>query len=255
MSVALCAQTGPTATPEQAPKTAPQVQEVLPSYEGQNVTSLELAGQPELNVQTLLPLLSQRAGEPFSRGKVDASVAALQRTAQFHAVEVEIRPDAEGVRVLFVLQPAIYFGVFEFPGALDRFPYSRLLQVADYPPRGAYTSVDVDRAQFALETFFRRNGYFHAEVRPEIQTDKVHGLANVFFHTKLNRRAKFGKLEIRGTTPQETAHLEHVLHSWVARLRGSAIRPGKTYSLKTLENATRYLENQLMKEDHLAGQV
>src|SRR5262249_2082869 len=120
--LAVCAQTGPTATPEQAPKTAPQVQEVLPSYEGQNVTSLELAGQPELNVQTLLPLLTQRAGEPFSRAKVDASVAALQRRGQFHAVELEIRPDAEGVRVLFVLQPAIYFGVYEFPGALDRFP-------------------------------------------------------------------------------------------------------------------------------------
>jgi outer membrane protein insertion porin family len=253
--LSVCAQTGPTATPEQAPKTAPQVQEVLPSYEGQNVTSLELAGQPELNVQTVLPLVSQRAGEPFSRAKVDASIAALQRTGQFHAVEIEIRPDAEGVRVLFVLQPAIYFGVYEFPGALDRFPYSRLLQVADYPPRGAYTSVDVERAQRLLETFFRRNGYFLAEVRPEIQTDKVHGLANVFFHTRLNRRAKFGQLDIRGTTPQETAHLEHVLRSWVARLRGSAIRPGKTYSLKTLENATRYLENQLMKEDHLAGQV
>ena len=63
---ALCAQTGQTATPEQAPKTAPQVQEVLPSYEGQNVTSLELAGRPDLNIQSLLPLLSQRAGEPFS---------------------------------------------------------------------------------------------------------------------------------------------------------------------------------------------
>jgi outer membrane protein insertion porin family len=253
--IALCAQTGPTATPEQAPKTAPQVEQVLPSYEGQNVTSLELAGRPDLNTQTLFALISQHAGEPFSRAKVDASVAALQRTGQFHTVEIEIRPDANGVRVLFVLQPAIYFGVYEFPGALDRFAYSRLLQVADYPPRGAYTSVDVDRAQLALETFFQRNGYFHAEVRPEIQTDKIHGLVNVFFHAKLNRRAKFGKVEIRGTTPQESAHLERVLHSWKARVRGSAIREGKAYSLKTLENATRYLENELMKQDHLAGQV
>src|SRR5262249_6208382 len=150
-------------------------------------------------------------------------------------VEIEIRPDANGVRVLFVLQPAIYFGVYEFPGALDRFPYSRLLQVADYPPRGAYTSVDVDRAQRALETFFQRNGYFHAEVRPQIRIDKIHGLVNVFFHTRLNRQAKFGKLEIRGTSLQETAHLKRVLHSWLARLRGSAIRPGKTFSLKTLQ--------------------
>jgi outer membrane protein insertion porin family len=253
--IALCAQTGPTATPEQAPKTAPQVEQVLPSYEGQNVTSLELAGQPDLNTQMLLPLISQRAGEPFARAKVDASVAAIQSTGQFHTVELEIRPDANGVRLLFVLQPAIYFGIYEFPGATERFPYSRLLQVADYPPRGAYTPVDIEHAQAALETFFRRNGYFQVEVRPEIQTDKLHGLVNVFFHTRLSRRAKFGKVEIKGATSEETAHLEGVLHSWKARLRGSAIRQGKTYSLKTLQNATRYLENELMKQDHLAGEV
>ena len=110
----LHAQTGPTATPEQAPKTAPQVKEVLPSYEGQNVTSIELAGQPDLDTENLLPLLAQRAGEPFARAKVDQSIAALQRTGQFHAVELEIRPEANGIRVLLVLQPAVYFGVYEF---------------------------------------------------------------------------------------------------------------------------------------------
>ena len=255
IALTMSAQTGPTATPEQAPKTAPQVRKVLPSYEGQNVTTIELAGQPDLNPQTLMPLLSQRAGEPFAQSKVDASVAALQQTAKFQGVEIEIRPDPDGVRVLFVLQPAIYFGVYEFPGAVNRFPYSRLLQVAEYPPRGAYTSVDIAHAQRALETFFRRNGYFQAEVRPEVQIDKVHGLANVIYHTTLNRRAKFGKVEISGTTPEETAHLQNVLRSWRARLRASAIRQGKTYSLKTLQNATQYLENDLMKQDHLAGQV
>ena len=34
---------------EQVPATAPQVQEVLPSYEGQNVVSVEIAGRPDLD--------------------------------------------------------------------------------------------------------------------------------------------------------------------------------------------------------------
>src|SRR5689334_12805549 len=131
ISFGMRGQTGPTATPEQAPKTAPQVRQVLPSYEGQHVTTVELAGQPELNPQALLPLVSQRAGEPFSQSKVDASLAALQQKGGFQTVELEIRPDPDGVRVLFVLQPAIYYGIFEFPGALNRYAYSRLLQVAN----------------------------------------------------------------------------------------------------------------------------
>ncbi len=249
------AQTGETAMPQQAPKTAPQVERTLPSYEGQHVTTIELAGQPNLDPRTLDPLLVQKPGEPFSRAKVDQSIAALQRTGHYQAVELEVRPEAGGIRVLFVLQPAAYFGVYEFPGAINRFAYSRLLQISDYPPRGAYTPVDVQNAQQALQTFFRRNGYFLAQVRPELRIDKVHGLANVWFHVTLNRRAKFGKVNITGTTPQETAHLEQVTHSLMARLRNSAIRPGKTYKLKVLQNAAQYLENALMKQGHLGGQV
>ena len=45
------AQTGQTAARDQAPATAPQTAEVLPSYERQNVVSVELAGQPDLNTQ------------------------------------------------------------------------------------------------------------------------------------------------------------------------------------------------------------
>jgi outer membrane protein assembly factor BamA len=248
-------QTGPTSTPQQAPQTAPQVKATLPSYEGQNVASVELAGQPDVNVEELAPLLAQRAGEPFAQSKVDQSIAALQRTGHFQAVELEVRPEANGVRILLVLQPAIYFGVYEFPGALKHFSYSRLLQVADYPPRGAYTPVDIEKARQALEKFFKRNGYFLAEVRPEVQTDRAHGLANVIFGVVLNRKAKFGNVTLTGASPQETEHLQRALHSWLARLRSSAIRPGKTYWQKTLQNATQYLENELTKQEYLGGRV
>ena len=120
-AVGLRAQTGQTATPQQAPRTAPQVEKILPSYEGQKVTSVELAGQPNLNPNTLLPQLPVRAGEPFSQQNVDASAALLKKLGGYQAVELEVRPEADGVRVLFVLQPAIYFGIYRFPGAEKQF--------------------------------------------------------------------------------------------------------------------------------------
>ncbi len=255
MSVTGAAQTGPTAAPQQAPRTAPQVQETLPSYEGQNVTTVELAGQPGVDVQALRVHMAQRAGEPFSQAKVDQDVATLQRLGRFQAVELEIRPEAKGVRVLFVLQPAIYFGVYEFPGALGHYAYSRLLQIAQYPPRGAYTPVDVENARQALERFFQRTGYFESHVQAEVHVDKVHGLANVDFQTTLGRKAKFGKVNISGPTPQDSARLAEKLHSMMARLKSSAIREGKPYNYKTLQNATRYLEDALMKQDRLAARV
>jgi outer membrane protein insertion porin family len=258
LSLVLClpsrTQQTPTQSPSQTPKTAPQVQQTFPSYEGQNVATVELAGRPDADTQSLLPLIEQRAGETFSQAKVDASIAALKGAGRFDDVQLEVRPVSRGVRVLFVLQPAIYFGIYEFPGA-ERFPYTRLLQATNYPPRGEYTEHDVERAQTGLEAFLRRLGYFQAEVRPELELHAQYGLVDVIFHVTLNRHAKFGNVNITGTTPQETQYLGSVVHSTMARLRLSAIRPGKTYKLKTLQNATHYLESRLNKQGHLAAKV
>jgi outer membrane protein assembly factor BamA len=245
----------PTQQPSETPKTAPQTRQVLPSYEGQTVTSVELAGQPDVDTKKLVPLVQQRANEPFSQTKVDATVQALKKAGPFHDVTLEVRPEAQGLRVLFILQPAVYFGIYEFPGALSKFPYVRLLQATNYPPRGAYAPSDVETGTNDLLTYFRRNGRFLARAEPEIRTDRQHGVANIIFHTDLGRRADFGDVDIQGATPDESNHLKGVLHSLMARLRGAAIRPGKTYKAKTLENAALYLQNALTKQGYMAAQV
>jgi outer membrane protein assembly factor BamA len=239
---------------QQAPKTAPQVEQVLPSYEGQNVAGIEVAGKPELNEEQLLPLLVQRQGEPFSKAKVEQSMAALKQSGAAKEIELDIRPQPDGIRLIFVLQPAMYFGIFDFPGS-GNFAYSRLLQVSDYPPRGAYNAKDVETARVALVRFFQQNGYFEAEVKPNVQTDAAHGLVNVTYQVTLNRHAKFGDIILIGAPSGQETGLKQALRSWMARLRGAAIRPGKSYSLRTIQNARQYLENELMKRDYLGSRV
>jgi outer membrane protein assembly factor BamA len=231
------------------------VKQTLPSYEGQNVSSVELAGRPDIDLGKFTSLLAQREGQPFSQTKVNQTIAALKQTGQFNDVQLQVLPEANGVRVLFVLQPALYWGVFQFPGATGQYSYARLLQISNYPPQGPYTVLAVQRAQEALLEFFRRTGHFLAKVTPEIQSDKQHGLVNLVFHVELGRRAKFGTVEIKGTSAQETERLQDSVHSFMARLRGSAIRPGKTYRLKTLQNASQYLESGLSKQGYLGAKV
>jgi outer membrane protein insertion porin family len=243
-----------TQSQAQAPKTSPQTQQILASYEGQNVSAMEIAGRPDLSTSDFLPLFVQRTGQPFSREKVDATIAALKRTGKFQEVQLEVAPEANGVRVLLVLQPAVYFGIFEFPGA-GRFSYSRLVQVTNYPPEAAYNADDIQQAQQNLVTFFQREGFFQVQVRPETKIDTGRKVANVLFHVTLNRHSKFGQVEIAGTTPPEAQELREEIHGWWARLRGSAIRPGKKYRLKTITNATNYLQRALEKQGYLAAKV
>jgi hypothetical protein len=91
------------------------VNEVLSSYEGQRVVAIELAGRPALDEKELRPFLAQKQDKPFSQAKVEQSINALKGSGKAKEVELEIRPQADGIRLMFVLQPAIYFGIFTFP--------------------------------------------------------------------------------------------------------------------------------------------
>jgi outer membrane protein assembly factor BamA len=226
----------------------------LLSYEGQSVSSVELAGQPDLNLDEVMPLVAQQGGEDFSVQKVDQTIAALRRYGKFTDVQLDLRPEQDGVRVVFILQPAIYFGMYQFPGA-ERFSYARLVQAANYVQQEPFSPVDIQKARESVLTFLRRNGYFQSEVTPEVQIDKANNLANVNFRVKLNRLAKFGDILIQGTTPDETDRLKERLRSLRARLRSSAIREGKDYSLSILQNATQYIESYLQSENRLGATV
>ena len=239
---------------QQSPQTAPQVKEVLSSYEGQRVIAIELAGRPGLDEKELRPFLAQKQDEPFSQAKVEQSINALKGSGKAKEVELEIRPQADGIRLMFVLQPAIYFGIYTFPGA-QRFAYSRLLQVADYPPRGAYSPIDVANTTNLLVHFFQQNGYFQAEVHPELKNEDAHGLVNVEFRVTLKRRAKFGKVIFQGAPSVLEPKLQEDMKSLRARLRGVAIRRGKNYSFRTVQRATQYLESKLIDRDYLGSRV
>ena len=227
--------------------------EILSSYEGQKVSIVEVAGRPDLAVDQLKPYFKQEAGKPFSKENVDQTVAALKASGKFTDVRVEVQPEASGVRVEFVAEPAVYFGIYQFPGA-ERFAYSRLVQIANYPIQTPFNSTDLTRGLNHLVTYFRQEGYFEVEVKPEIQVDRAHGLANVVFRVNLGRKAKFGAVAIDGAPPGEQEKLQHKLTTIPARIRGAAIRPGKAYHHSTMNKAQQYLLSSLTKQGFLGAQ-
>jgi len=247
------AQTDPPAS-KQVPTTAPSTEQMLSSYEGQNVTAIEVAGRPESASTQFASLFVQQRGQPFSKDKVDQTAAALRATANCDGVRVQVEAEADGVRVLFVLEPAVYFGIFQFPGA-ERFSYSRLVQVANYPTQTPFIATDVEQGRQALATFFQQQGYFQSDVKAEVQVDSQRGLANIVFHVTLAHQAKFGVIDIKETTPEDAAALAHSLQTFLARVEGSAIRPGHNYHYSTLTKAIQYLQAKLQKQGRLGAEV
>src|ERR1700756_2086014 len=92
------------------------------AYEGQNVSYISLIANPHRDLAPFWPVVTQKAGEPYSEKKVEESATALQQKGDFGKVRVEVTPEIQGLRLSFVLEPAWYVGVVEFPGA-QRFTY------------------------------------------------------------------------------------------------------------------------------------
>src|SRR5215471_13107862 len=100
------------------------------SYVGQNVSSVEVAGRPDVTYDTVQGMIALKPNQPLTEQAVNASVNALKASPGVTDVRVNLQPSADGVQVEFVLRPAMYVGMYQFPGGLNEYSYTRLLQVA-----------------------------------------------------------------------------------------------------------------------------
>ena len=225
------------------------------SYDGQPVGAVDLVTDPSIDVQDLRRLVAQKAGEPYSNQKIQDSIQALERTGIFKKVEVQVKPEAPGLHVMFVMEPAYYYGVTKFPGAEKAFTYTRLLQVVNLPDQDPFEEKNVQKAKTALVNFLQIHGYFQTQVDPSTDLDKAHGLANVTFHVKLGKRAKIGQVEVQGPPPEEARRLLGATRSFRAAATGASLKSGKAYTPKRIQAGTQVLRQYLIKHNHLASQI
>ena len=226
-----------------------------PAYNGQNVSAISLIANPRRDQSPLLAVVTQRAGEPYSQQKIDESAEALRQAGNFPKVDVNVVPDITGLRVSFLLEPAYYLGVVEFPGGGKYFSYTRLLQVADLSDEDPYDSARIPIAERALADFLRRSGYFQATVHAEPAVDDSHQLVNVSFAVEAGKQARLGTVSVQGPDGPETERLLHSTRSLRARLSGGLLKTGKPYSPERIKEATRLMKRTLTGQRRLSASV
>jgi outer membrane protein insertion porin family len=224
-------------------------------YEGQNVAAIDLVANPHRDVEPLRPLLVQKPGQPYSQSNVEASIKALEGTGQFPKVQVNVVADPAGLRLNFLLEPAFFLGMIDFPGGAHQFPYTRLLQVVNLPDEDPYVKARVGVSEQELQQFLRRNGFFQAAVHADSQIDDAHQIVNVTFSVTLGKRARVGTVSFKGTNDRESASLQHAVRSLRARFTGGLLKRGKSYSRERLRVATNLVRRELSEQRRLASHV
>src|SRR5258708_3246755 len=224
-------------------------------YECENVSVLTRIPNPQLDMQPLYALVSQKAGEPYSEAKIQSSIAALEKSGSFPKVEVNVIPEISGLRLNFLLEPAYYLGVVGFPDATQYFSYTRLLQVVNFEDEDPYDPSRIPGAEIALRDFLHRNGYFLAEVHAEPTIDDAHQLVDLKFAVTMGKQARIGSVRIDGVDASEATRLLKTARSLRARLSGGLLKSGKPYAPERISSATALVKRMLLRQHRLASTI
>lgn len=225
------------------------------TYNGQNVSRISLIANPHRDLQRLYPLVTQKVGEAYSQAKIQEDAAALQNAGHFPKVKVSIVPEVSGLWVQFLLEPAYYLGVVEFPGGTKSFSYTRLLQATNLSDEDPYDPAQIPVALRGLTDFLHHNGYFQSDVQVQPAIDDTHQLVNVAFSIRTGKRANISSVSLEGSSDPETARLLHSVQSLWARLSRGLLKPGKPYSPSRISAATTLMKKSLTKQHRLASSV
>jgi outer membrane protein insertion porin family len=225
------------------------------NYEGEKVTAIDLASQPEADVDYLRALLLQQVGEPYSNMKVQQSIAAMMATGEFSSVRVQVSPENGGLRLLFILEPAYYLGLVQFPGAVPPLSYTRLLQVVMFSEGSPFLKRQMNDATGAIKTFLARSGYFAATVNARTEVDKDHKLVNPIFEVTLNRRAKIGSIDFEGLSESEADEQRAALRSFWTHFKKGRLTNGTTFTQERIQAAIGRIRSTLGAHNRLAQEV
>ena len=218
-----------------------------PIYEGQTLSAVDLVANPNRNVESLRSLLVQKAGQPFSEAKVQASIVALEKQGGFSGVKAQMISNTSGLQLNFILAPPYYVGMIEFPDLAKYFPYAQLLNLVNFPDEEPYHEGSLPLAEKALMRFLHNDGYFQAQVHGQAKIDDPKQLVNLTFSADLGERARIRKIEIRGISEQDNLSLLHTLRSTRARFTGSQLKSGKPYTSDRIKAATALIKKTLAR--------
>ena len=232
---------------------APQAPQA--AYEGQNVSAVSLIANPHRDLEPLRPYVSQKPDQPYSEAKIHATAEALQQAGGFPKVNVNVVPEVSGLRINFLLEPAYYLGIVDFPGVGKYFSYTRLLQIADLPDEDPYDPSRIPVAEKSLTNFLHANGYFQCKVQAQPKIDDEHELVSVSFAIQMGKQARIGSVKIEGPDNPEAARLMHSITSLRARLSGGFLKKGKAYTPERIKGATTLMKRTLTGQRRLSASV
>ena len=174
-------------------------------YEGRTIASIQFdpAKQP-LPTDQLVALLPLRSGDTLSSSGVRDAIQRLYATGEYVDIAVDASLGTSGVNLKFLTKPSYFVGHVGVSGVPEP-PNEGQLVVATRLQLGTeYSEADLSRAVEQLVDVARRNGLYHATVKPQTAFDSNTQQVNIDFSVDAGARAKFDGAVVTGKSERST---------------------------------------------------
>jgi outer membrane protein assembly factor BamA len=240
--MALALLTGAAPMPAQAPQDSS-----LPGVEKEEPTIVAIRivkedGQVLSNSPSGLPV---ETGKALDRGKIAESLRALYRLGDYADLRAVVTPEANGVRLDFVVQENLFFNQVQIVG-LTAPPSDASAAAAMQLSLGqAYRQAAVNEALERLRETLRDEGLYRAEVSAETLPHPVTHQMDIVVHVKSGPRARVENIQLKNGTEYHDAEI-------LSRLR---LKAGSEITSARLQKGRDRIRKFLVKRGHLSARA
>lgn len=180
------------------------------SAEGKAIIAVKVENNKAISSEIILSKIKTAPGETFNQEVVNEDLKRLYVTDYFTDVSVDVREEATGVSVIFLVEEKSVVEDIEFKGNIA-FKSPKLKSLLKSKPNEMLNLAVLAQDVAEIKDFYSKKGYPFAEVKYEISVDKDTGKARVIIAVDEKTRVKVTGIDIAGNKAIKTKEIRKIL--------------------------------------------
>ena len=173
------------------------------------IKELTVEGNRRVQEAVILGRVQSKLGGPFNPALLSEDLRGIFGLGFFDDVRMRVEDFEGGVRVVFVVSERPFVRDIDFTGN-KKINTSTLQEKIDLKLGSVYNPVDVQRAREKLGEHYEEEGYFEAQITPEVEKF-ADGDVRIAFVVNEGRRMSIDRVVIEGNTGLPASEIKKVM--------------------------------------------
>jgi outer membrane protein insertion porin family len=189
--------------------------------------------------------IAVETGKPLDRGKIAESMRALYRTGDYADLRAVVTPEADGVRLDFIVRENLFFNQVRLEGLAAPPSEASAAAAMQIGLGQTYRKATVEEAVERLRETLREEGLYQAEVSAETVPHAETHQMDLVVHVKTGPRARAENIQLKNDTAYRQAEI-------LSRFK---MRAGQPITSARLQRGKERVRKFLVKKGHLSARV